>query len=82
MWAFGLAAACLLIGWFTVSFLAYVGPILGVGGAYMAKKDMDDFAAGRAPQLNGDMAKIAYYGCIGSAVLMLVLNLMVRGCRI
>jgi zinc-ribbon domain len=37
------------------------GPLLSIPGIFMAKKDMDEIAAGRAPQLNEGWAKGAFY---------------------
>jgi hypothetical protein len=50
-WALGLGIAALFC----------CGPFTGVVGFILAKKDMDDVAAGRAPQLDESMAKIAFY---------------------
>jgi hypothetical protein len=37
------------------------GPFAGVPGLFLAKKDMDDIAAGRAPQLDPTWASGAFY---------------------
>ncbi len=37
------------------------GPFAAIPGIFLAKKDMDDFAAGRAPYLNDGAAKAAFY---------------------
>src|ERR1700733_6143193 len=37
------------------------GPVTAIPGIFLAKKDMDDCAAGRAPQLNDGWAKAAFY---------------------
>jgi hypothetical protein len=50
-WAIGLGIA---------SFFC-CGPFAAVPGIFLAKKDMDDFAAGRAPQLDDGWAKGAFY---------------------
>jgi len=50
-WALGLGIAAFFC----------CGPFTAVPGIFMAKKDMDDFAAGRAPQLNDGLAKGAFY---------------------
>jgi hypothetical protein len=50
-WALGLGLAALFC----------CGPITGVVGLILAKKDMDEIAAGRAPQLDANWAKWAYY---------------------
>jgi hypothetical protein len=50
-WALGLAIASLFC----------CGPVTGVIGIFLAKKDMDECAAGRAPQLDESMAKVAFY---------------------
>jgi hypothetical protein len=50
-WALGLGVAALFC----------CGPFTGVVGTFMAKKDMDEIAAGRAPQLDESMAKVAFY---------------------
>jgi hypothetical protein len=79
--AFGLAAIS-LVGGFILPLLGYISPFLAGCGAYMAKKEMDDIAAGRAPQLDPGWAKGAYYTnlvLVGLAILGLFL-LMSRGC--
>lgn len=48
------------------------GPFTAIPGIFMAKKDMDDIAAGRAPHLNDGMAKAAYYVNIAAVVLFVV----------
>lgn len=50
-WALGLGIAGILC----------CGPFTAVPGIFMAKKDMDEIAAGRAPHLNDGMAKAAFY---------------------
>jgi hypothetical protein len=50
-WALGLGIASLFC----------CGPVTGIIGVFLAKKDMDDFAAGRAPYLDESMAKVAFY---------------------
>ncbi|MGP8187908.1 MAG: hypothetical protein ACLQKY_17745 [Terracidiphilus sp.] len=37
------------------------GPFTAIPGIFLAKKDMDEIAAGRAPQLNEGWAKGAFY---------------------
>lgn len=37
------------------------GPLTAIPGIFLAKKDMDDCAAGRAPMLNDGWAKAAFY---------------------
>jgi len=63
--AYGLAVACFLLGsgLFTkISVLiALLAPVSAGGGIYMAKKDMDDLTSGRNPQLNGGLAKGAFW---------------------
>ena len=61
-WAIGLGIASLFC----------CGPFTAVPGIFMAKKDMDDIAAGRAPQLDAGMAKGAYYFNIISLVLSII----------
>lgn len=58
-WAFGLAIGSLFC----------CGPVLSIPGIFMAKKDMDDFTSGRAPQLDFSLAKGAYYLNIVLAIL-------------
>src|SRR5208283_2997864 len=50
-WALGLGIAALFC----------CGPFTAVPGIFLAKKDMDEFAAGRAPYLNDGLAKGAFY---------------------
>jgi hypothetical protein len=50
-WALGLGIASVFC----------CGPVTGVIGIFLAKKDMDEIAAGRAPQLDESMAKVAFY---------------------
>lgn len=50
-WALGLGIAALFC----------CGPFTAIPGIFLAKKDMDEFAAGRAPQLNDGLAKAAFY---------------------
>jgi len=50
-WALGLGLAALFC----------CGPFTGVVGLFLAKKDMDEIAAGRAPQLDDGWAKGAFY---------------------
>jgi hypothetical protein len=45
------------------------GPVAGVPGIFLAKKDMDEIAAGRAPQLDLGWAKAAFYLNIVALVL-------------
>ena len=59
-WALGLGIA---------SVLFCCGPITGIVGLILAKKDMDEIAAGRAPQLDDTWAKVAFYLNIGGMVL-------------
>jgi len=61
-WALGLGVASLFC----------CGPFTAVPGIIMAKKDMDDIAAGRAPQLDEGWAKGAYYFNIISLVLSVI----------
>src|ERR1017187_8205778 len=44
-----------------VAALFCCGPLTGVVGTFLAKNDMDECAAGRAPQLDESMAKVAFY---------------------
>jgi len=55
-WAIGLGIASLFC----------CGPFAAVPGIFLAKKDMDDIAAGRAPLLNDGWAKGAFYLNIAS----------------
>ncbi len=50
-WAVGLGVAAFFC----------CGPFTGVPGIFLAKKDMDEIAAGRAPQLDAGWAKAAFY---------------------
>jgi len=50
-WAIGLGIAALFC----------CGPFTAIPGLFLAKKDMDEFASGRAPQLNESSAKAAFY---------------------
>ncbi len=61
-WALGLGVAAIFC----------CGPFTGIPGIIMAKKDMDDIAAGRAPQLDDTWAKVAFYLNIGAMVLFVV----------
>ena len=61
-WALGLGVAALFC----------CGPFTGIPGIIMAKKDMDEIAAGRAPQLDDTWAKVAFYLNIGAMVLFVV----------
>jgi hypothetical protein len=66
-WALGLGIAALFC----------CGPVTGVIGIFLAKKDMDEIAAGRAPQLDESWAKIAFYlNVIVSALAVVGLCLM------
>jgi hypothetical protein len=61
-WAFGLAGACFVLGMGVLSVaMDFLAPVAAGAGAFMAKKDMDDFTSGRNPQLNGGVAKGAFY---------------------
>jgi hypothetical protein len=60
-WALGLGIAALF----------FCGPVTGVVGLILAKKDMDEFASGRAPQLDAQWAKRAYYLNIVGLVLFI-----------
>jgi hypothetical protein len=61
-WALGLGIAALFC----------CGPVTGVIGVFLAKKDMDDIAAGRAPQLDESTAKVAFYLNIVGLALFIV----------
>lgn len=61
-WAIGLAVVSLFC----------CGPFTAVPGMIMAKKDMDDIAAGRAPHLDESWAKNAYYFNIIALVLSVI----------
>jgi hypothetical protein len=50
-WAIGLGVAALFC----------CGPLTGIPGIFLAKKDMDEIAAGRAPHLDEGWAKGAFY---------------------
>lgn len=50
-WAIGLGIAALFC----------CGPFTAIPGLILAKKDMDEFASGRAPYLNESSAKVAFY---------------------
>lgn len=50
-WALGLGIAALFC----------CGPFTGVPGIFLAKKDMNEIATGRAPQLDESWAKNAFY---------------------
>jgi hypothetical protein len=58
-WAIGLGIASLFC----------CGPLTGIIGFILAKKDMDEADSGRAPQLDGKAARIAYYLNIAGLVL-------------
>ena len=61
-WALGLGVVSLFC----------CGPFTAVPGIIMAKKDMDDIAAGRAPHLDEGRAKNAYYFNIIALVLSVI----------
>ena len=61
-WAIGLAVVSLFC----------CGPFTAVPGIIMAKKDMDEIAAGRAPHLDEGWAKGAYYFNISALVLTVI----------
>ena len=66
-WALGLGVASLFC----------CGPVTGVIGVFLAKKDMDECAAGRAPQLDESMAKVAFYlNIIGLALFVVGICVM------
>jgi zinc-ribbon domain len=50
-WAIGLGVAALFC----------CGPLTAIPGFLLAKKDMDEFASGRAPHLDVSWSKMAYY---------------------
>jgi hypothetical protein len=50
-WALGLGIASLFC----------CGPFTALPGLFLAKKDMDEIATGRAPQMDDSKAKFAYY---------------------
>lgn len=58
-WAIGLGIAALFC----------CGPFTAIPGLILAKKDMDEFASGRAPYLNESSAKLAFYLNIGALIL-------------
>ncbi|MGA2907981.1 MAG: zinc ribbon domain-containing protein [Terracidiphilus sp.] len=58
-WAIGLGIAALFC----------CGPFTAIPGLFLAKKDMDDFASGRAPYLNESSAKLAFYLNVGALIL-------------
>ncbi len=58
-WALGLGIAALFC----------CGPLTGIIGLFLAKKDMDEAASGRAPQLDGQTARVAYYINIAGLIL-------------
>jgi hypothetical protein len=60
-WALGLGAASLFC----------CGPITGIIGIIFAKQDMDEIAAGRAPQLDEGWAKAAFYLNIAALILFI-----------
>jgi hypothetical protein len=62
-WAIGLGIASLFC----------CGPFTAIPGIFLAKKDMDEFASGRAPYLNGSSAKSAFYLNIIALILSLIL---------
>jgi hypothetical protein len=62
-WAMGLGIAALFC----------CGPFTAIPGIFLAKKDMDEFASGRAPYLNVSSAKNAYYLNIFALILSLIL---------
>jgi len=61
-WALGLGIASLFC----------CGPFTSIPGIFLAKKDMDEINAGRAPHLNESNTKIAYYLNIISLVLSVI----------
>lgn len=61
-WALGLGIAALFC----------CGPFTAIPGLILAKKDMDEFASGRAPQLNESSAKGAYYLNIIALILSVI----------
>ena len=73
-WAIGLGIAGLFC----------CGPFTAIPGIFMAKKDMDESASGRAPQLNAGWAKGAFYlniVAIALYVLILCAGWSLRGLR-
>jgi hypothetical protein len=61
-WALGLGIASLFC----------CGPVTGIIGIFLAKKDMDEIAAGRAPLLDDGWAKAAFYLNIAGLVLFVL----------
>jgi hypothetical protein len=61
-WAIGLGIAALFC----------CGPFTAIPGLFLAKKDMDEFASGRAPHLNEGSAKLAFYLNIAALVLSVI----------
>lgn len=61
-WAMGLGIAALFC----------CGPFTAIPGIFLAKKDMDEFASGRAPYLNASSAKGAFYLNIVALILWLI----------
>ncbi|MGA2755150.1 MAG: hypothetical protein ABSE53_15425 [Terracidiphilus sp.] len=61
-WAIGLGIAALFC----------CGPFTAIPGIFLAKKDMDEFASGRAPQLNEGSAKGAFYLNIIALILSVI----------
>lgn len=61
-WAIGLGIAALFC----------CGPFTAIPGIFLAKKDMDEFASGRAPQLNESSAKGAFYLNVIALVLSVI----------
>jgi hypothetical protein len=68
-WALGLGIAALFC----------CGPFTAIPGIFLAKKDMDEFASGRAPQLNEGSAKGAFYLNIIALILSVLGWLFVWG---
>ncbi|MGO9325642.1 MAG: hypothetical protein ACLP8B_10020 [Xanthobacteraceae bacterium] len=58
-WAIGLGIAAVFC----------CGPFTAIPGLFLAKKDMDDFASGRAPYLNESSAKLAFYLNVAALIL-------------
>ena len=61
-WAIGLGIAAVFC----------CGPFTAIPGLFLAKKDMDEFASGRAPYLNESSAKLAFYLNIAALVLSVI----------
>lgn len=61
-WAIGLGIAALFC----------CGPFTAIPGIFLAKKDMDDFASGRAPFLNESSAKVAFYLNVAALILSVI----------